>query len=160
MEDFKSIDKDHDGAIRFNELKRWLTHKAKTEGGPWKYFINNDEIFAMAHYHSSKFVVDKFLVKKKIVDIIEFRTLLVQLFVVSILWIHFRKADACSVCGDQYNNLLSFMEFKLATKTFTAVYGHEDLTDQQIRQDFALLDTNKDGSVSFAEVSYLSKLIS
>lgn len=107
----------------------------------------------MAHYHSSKYVVDKFLVKKKIVDIIEFRTLLVQLFVISILWIHFKKADSCSMCGDPFNDMLSFMEFKLAAKTFCAVYGHEELSEQQMRDDFQLLDVNKDGSISFAEVS-------
>jgi hypothetical protein len=143
---------DRDGAIRIGDLQIWLMHKATDEGGPWKYFLNNNEIFAQAHEYASQHVVDRFLVQKKIVDIVEFRTLLVQLFVISILWLHFKKAGSCSFCGNTFDESLNYLEFKLAVKSFCVVYNQEKLTEQQLRQDFDMLDTNHVGSISFAQV--------
>lgn len=91
--------------------------------------------------------------KKKIVDVGEFRTFLVHLFVISILWVHFKRADEFQECGDAFNNQLSLLEFKLAIKTFCAAYGHEDLTDEQIQEDFQLLHQEGEcGGVTFVEI--------
>lgn len=152
---FAYVKREISPGLRLHELEGWLSKKAKTDGGPWKFFMNNPDIIAMAYNHSSKYMSDQFLAKKKIVEIADFRTLLVHLFVVSILYTHFKHADECQDCGDARNNMLSVLEFKLAIRTFCTAYGQDPLSDEQILTDFQLLDTDKSGSISFSEVSCL-----
>ena len=142
-------------AIRLQDLEKWLQEKAASEGGSWKHFLHNPQVYALAHEHASKVANSNnklFLVKKKIVDLAEFRALLVQLFAISILWAHFKKADEFLLAGDAYNQKLNFMEFKVGVKSFCAAYGQEEITDEQLQTDFATLDTDKSNSISFNEV--------
>jgi len=133
------------------DIEKWLASKGPVE--PWKHFLNNPEIVKYAHNFSSKYVKGHFVVKQKIVDIGEFRTFLVHLFVISILWIHFYKADEFQDFGDAFNNRLSLLEFKLAVLTFCASYEHEEIDDEQITADFALLCSGGNtAGVTFAEV--------
>jgi len=139
--------------IQLEEFEKWLAMKAKADrGGAWQYFINNPEIINMAYAHSSKYMTDQSTEQKRIVEIGDFRTLLVNLFVVSILYTHFKRADSCSDCGDAFNNMLSILEFKLAVRTFCQVYGEQEVSDQQILADFQMLDVDKSGSITFEEV--------
>lgn len=151
-------------AIRLVDINKWLVSKGGTE--PWKHFLNNPEVVQLAHVYAGKFIKGRFLTKQKIVDISEFRTFLIHLFVISILWVHFKRADEYQELGDAFNNRLSGMEFNLAVKTFCAAYEHDHntntITDEQIREDFELL-CNMGGSssgVTFAEVIFTSCLIS
>jgi hypothetical protein len=112
----------------------------------------------MAHEHASKYINANsklFLIKKKIVDLQQFRALLVQLFAISVLWVHFKKADEFIMGNDAYNSLLNRIEFKLGVKSFCAAYGHEDLTEEQLDADFDTLDKDRSGNISFNEVKSL-----
>eukprot|EP01040_Poterioochromonas_malhamensis_P006724 gene6724-7244_t len=143
-------------AIRHQDLERWLQEKAATEGGCWKHFKHNPQIYLMAHEHSSKISIldskKRFVTKKKIVDIKEFRSFLVQLFAISILWAHFKKADEFLLANDAYNYQLNEMEFKVGINSFCAAYGQEVISDEQLKIDFNTLDIDKSGSISFSEV--------
>jgi hypothetical protein len=142
-------------AIRLQDLEKWLQEKAANEGGGWKYFVHNPQIYMMAHEHASKYINANsklFLIKKKIVDLQQFRALLVQLFAISVLWVHFKKADEFIMGNDAYNSLLNRIEFKLGVKSFCAAYGHEDLTEEQLDADFDTLDKDRSGNISFNEV--------
>lgn len=145
-------------AIRLQDLEKWIQEKAATEGGGWKHFIHNPQIYTMAHEHASKYMNANsklFLVKKKIVDLPQFRALLVQLFAISILWLHFKRADEFLMGNDAYNCLLNRVEFKLGVKSFCAGYGHEEISDEQLDEDFDVLDKDKSGNISFTEVCNL-----
>jgi len=97
-------------------------------------------------------------VKDKVVDPHHFRDLLTHLFVLSILWVHFQNADNWRQGDDVGNNKLNFEEFRLASKTFTAAQAHENQTEQQMIDDFRLLDVDDDGYVDFFEVCQCQRM--
>ena len=153
--------------ISYEEMLRWIQKKSVeakeakaksgTTGGGWDIILCNEEILKIAHNRSAKTLVtvgDKGFAKPtKIVDVNEFRNLLVHLFVISTLWIHFKNADDWIEGGDVGNLSLSIEEFELALKTFTTKYSRESFTTHEINEAFLLLDTNKNDSIQFLEVS-------
>ncbi len=161
MEDFKCIDKDDSGGISYIELEKWIKSKALV-GGSWTFMISNPIIIKMAHAQAVRHsTTDRTnIVNQKDVGFDDFRNLLIHLFAISILWVHFKNADDW-VEGHDFGNLsLSFEEFKLACRSVTVSHANEPLTDEQIQQDFALLDLNKNGSLAFIEVcEYCCKFI-
>eukprot|EP01040_Poterioochromonas_malhamensis_P002880 gene2880-3064_t len=161
LEDFKSIDKDDSGGISYIELEKWIRSKAVT-GGSWSFMISNAIIIKMAHAQAVRHsTADRtHIVNQKDVGFNDFRNLLIHLFAISILWVHFKNADDW-VEGYDFGNLsLSFEEFKLACRSVSASYANEPLADEQIEQDFSLLDLNKNGSLAFIEVcEYCCKFI-
>lgn len=82
-----------------------------------------------------------------------FKDFLVHLFVLSILWVHFKHADEWNEDTDLGSEKLSFMRFKMACRTFSSAQAHESLTDEKIRADFDVLDVDKSGTIEFSEVS-------
>lgn len=90
----------------------------------------------------------------KVVDVDEFRAFLVHLFVLSILWVHFKCADEWVEGQDVGNETLNLEEFRLACRTFNTAQSQETLSNEQIEADFNMLDTNKNGNVDFVEVSH------
>lgn len=131
-----------------------MKSKANEENGPWRYFLHNPIVYQLAHDHAGEYLTDEnnLFPKRKGVDIQHFRTLLIHLFAISILWLHFKKADEFLLANDAYNYLLNPLEFKLGLRSFCAAYGHEIVTDEELENDFCLLDTNEDGRISFLEV--------
>lgn len=91
-------------------------------------------------------------------DINDFRALLIELFAVSVLWTHFKKADDWQSANrhDSYDGRLGIEECLLAVRTFCAAYGQEQLTDDQIRADFLALDMDGSGQLSLLEVRIMS----
>lgn len=81
-----------------------------------------------------------------------FKQFLIHLFVLSILWVHFKSADEWNEGNDTGNERLNYDEFKLASRTFCSAQANEELSEDKIRSDFALLDVDKSGSVEFIEV--------
>eukprot|EP01031_Cornospumella_fuschlensis_P024580 gene24580-29698_t len=149
--DFMSIDKDQDGSVSYYEFAAWLHRKATSESGPWRFFVSHPEIVEVAHTQSSKLARNH----KKIVDVNDFRGLLIQLFAVSIFWTHFKRADECMILGDgtqSFDGKLNVEEFTLAVKSFCNAYGQEKLTDESIRSDFLALDKDNSGTLSLLEV--------
>ncbi len=153
-----------------SELKKWIQFKCTTEGGPWKILISHPEIIEIAHdqavksmaLNSFNHINDRRTATKKVVDIVHFRSVLIQLFAISIFWIHFKKADEYvhAFVSNAENELfingnLDKNEFTHAVKTFCAAYGQEVLSDDRISKDFEFLDKDKSGSISFTEVCSL-----
>jgi len=134
--------------------------KGANEGGPWLHFMNHLEIIHLAHDISSKHTKKLLFGKRKIVDIAQFRAFLVHLFVISILFVHFKRADEYQECSDAFHNQLNLIEFKLAIMTFCAAYCHEEFNDAQIKADFDLLHADsKSEGVAFAEVDIHSPIL-
>jgi hypothetical protein len=53
---------------------------------------------------------------------------------------------------------LNFDAFRLAVRTLTSTHAHEDLTDEELLEDFYEIDTNKSGTIGFHEVRLASHL--
>ncbi|KAJ1410515.1 hypothetical protein B484DRAFT_455855 [Ochromonadaceae sp. CCMP2298] len=153
MKDFEAIDKDDDGGLSYEELSRWITWKAKKEMGPWKIFTKSPEIIRFSHEHAATmFNKDSAITKKKVVGLEDFRSLLIHMYAVSVLWVHFKNADDC-VTTDELGNLkLNMDEFNLAVKTLCASKAGEHVTEAQIEADFLALDLDQSESIGFVEV--------
>ena len=151
------MDKDHDGGISFSELHRWINERAAKEGNPWTMLLSHPEIIEIAHEQAVKTIEHsdvKYVIHKKVVDIATFRSLLLQLFAISIIWVHFKKADNHAT-NEGYDEKLNFHEFSRAVKTFSAAYGQEEIPDLKLFEDFCTLDKDQSGGITFAEVSVL-----
>lgn len=137
--------------IKLSDLERWLNLQANTLGGHWLMLMSTPAVVRAAFDFSCLQTRSQFM-GKKVIDITHFRSLLIQLFVISILWIHFKKADSALETNDAFNEKLNLQEFQLAVRTFCACYSHAEFTDEQITKDFDLLDEKKHGYISFAQV--------
>ena len=114
--------------------------------------MSNHTVFKFAHQLASKCPSTPETVDK-IVGVEAFKDFLLHLFVLSILWVHFKHADNWQEGHDVGNQKLTLNEFKMACRTFTSAQAHETLTEQKIINDFSMLDTDHDNSVDFGEVS-------
>lgn len=160
MADFHAIDKDHDGGIRYSEFSNWLSEKAANSenGTMWRFFVSHPEIVAIAHMQAGSHEMKLSRRAKKserIVDISDFRALLIQLFTVSIFWTHFKKADEwqCQQRAEAHDGKLTVPEFIMAVKSFCAAYGQEMLSEEQLTADFQAVDLDGSGQISLLEVS-------
>ncbi|RYH13919.1 hypothetical protein EON65_34535 [archaeon] len=179
MDDFNIIDKDSDGskcllnipqychhltnlyfvpsAITYKEFQRWIKEKALADNkGPWNMLLHHPDVVRIAHSQAGKYAktIDT-LPAQKIVDSHDFKRLLVQLFAISMLWVHFKNADEW-VDGHDFGNMtLSRSEFQLACRTITGAYANEALSDEQVDADFTSLDKNGNGAIDFIEVCVL-----
>lgn len=152
--DFELIDKDSDGSISYVELCNWIEANAKKDPA-WNVFNKNKNVLAIAHKSASVSAMGRQhanMRPEKIVDIIDFRTLLVELFVTSILWSYFITADNYEEGNDVGNKQLNLDEFRVACLTLTSAYARESLSNEQIETDFNNLDTNCNGSIGFVEI--------
>ena len=91
---------------------------------------------------------------QQVVDLNDFRALLVNLFVLSVLHVHFSMADDWREGNDFGNKTLSFSEFRLACRSVSAAHANEEITEEQLAKDFAMLDTNHNNSIAFVEVRF------
>jgi hypothetical protein len=140
--------------ITFDELQSWLKAKAK-DNESWKVIVTNPTIFKTAHMFASKqYTVADYKPVAMISGLEGFKQFLIHLFVLSILWVHFKHADDWNEGNDVGNEKLTYDEFKMACRTFISAQANETLTEDKILADFALLDLDKSGSVEFIEVSF------
>jgi hypothetical protein len=177
IEDFRDLDKNGDGGkwgalcctysrskewsvaaplagITFDELQSWLKAKAK-DNESWKVIVTNPTIFKTAHMFASKqYTVADYKPVAMISGLEGFKQFLIHLFVLSILWVHFKHADDWNEGNDVGNEKLTYDEFKMACRTFISAQANETLTEDKILADFALLDLDKSGSVEFIEVRF------
>lgn len=121
----------------------------------WGIFLTSGPVLAIAHKNACKHGDSSSSVSSsKVVDVTEFRTLLVHLFAVSILWSHFENADQWEDSGgDIGNRQLNFDAFKLACRTLASTNAKEELRDEQILSDFRMLDENQSQTIGFVEVT-------
>lgn len=153
MQDFELMDKDNDGGITYRELEKWIEAKALSEGGSWKILISNQEVLKIAHVQASERLQQTSpQTGQKVFGIDDFRIFLIQLFAISVLFVHFKNADNAPSSYDFGNMLLSREEFKMAVHTLTGSHEGEHVSDEQIQADFDRMDTDKSNSLSFLEV--------
>lgn len=122
---------------------------------PWKSLIANIDVLKMAHNHSCRpdNPKDK-VIPQSIVTKEDFKKLLIHVFAISILWIHFKNADDWIEGADVGNMSLTYEEFKLACMSLnSAQSGVEAISEEQMHKDYLLLDENKSNSITFNEVS-------
>eukprot|EP01032_Pedospumella_encystans_P014776 gene14776-16945_t len=152
MEDFRALDEKKDGVIKFTNLRTWLGKKAM-DGSFWSAISTNDTIIRIAFMIASKAEnAEPETLVAATVTIKTFKDFLIHLFVLSILWVHFKHADEWSEGTDLGTEKLSFTRFKMACRTFSSAQAHETLTDDKIQADFDFLDVNKSGTIEFSEV--------
>lgn len=154
LDDFEAIDKDHDGGISFVELSKWIEAKAAVDD-VWNLFNSSKHIIQLAHKNASV-SVDSMSSSHagKVVDVSEFKSLLLHLFSISILWKHFVNADNEKIGEDIHNgkHQLNLQQFTLAYRTLCKINANEEISDETIKEDFEMLDTNCNGTVGFNEV--------
>lgn len=127
----------------------WVQNKAQKEGvGPWTHLVHTSEVLELAHRLASR----HYQSAQNVVDVNDFRTLLVNIFAISVLHVHFSMADDWREGADFGNNSPSFEEFRLACRSITAAHANEDISDEQLYQDFTILDKNRSNSIAFEEV--------
>lgn len=140
--------------ITFEELQAWLREKAK-DNESWRVLVTHPTIFKTAHIFSSKqhaVPPGEFRPVAMICGLEGFKQFLIHLFVLSILWVHFKHADEWNEGNDVGNEKLTYEEFRMACRTFISAQANESLSDERILSDFTLLDVDKSGSVEFIEV--------
>ena len=93
----------------------------------------------------------------RIIGLEAFKQFLVHIFVLSILWVHFKHADQWKEGEDCGNEKLNFNEFKMACRTFSSAQANEQLSEDKIAADFKSLDIDQSGSLDFFEVSELKR---
>ena len=129
-------------------MQHWIAGKSKTDKS-WEVFVKNPQIVKAAHYNTSKRSGNS---PDRVVDITDFRQLLMHLFATSVLWTHFQSADNWEEGADPGNKQLNFEEFRLACRSLCSTHAGEELTEEQIREDFVALDNNNSDSIQFLEV--------
>ena len=155
MEDFKTMDLDKDHAVSYVELKNWVDAKAKMDPN-WKIFTADGvPVLKIAHkIASSKLDKSSTVHASKVVEIAEFRTLLIQMFVFVVLWSHFEIANKWEEEADDVgtHHKLDFTQFRLAVKTLNSAHSKQELSDEQLSADFEMLTKGNKDTVGFIEV--------
>lgn len=149
--------------INYDELQRWIKMKAFKEGGSWKSLLANPEVIQIAHEQACIKIGSKSSkTHKRVFDVTEFRLFLMHLFSISVLWVHFKNADQWEAGYDIGNDLLNLIEFRIAVQTLCRTHANEEISDEQLAEDFKMLDTQSRNHIGFLEVSirviYLSIL--
>ena len=114
------------------------------------------EIIEIAHTKSSRTRSLKLAAyPKKVMDIADFRHFLLHLFAISVIIVHFKKADEWGSGHniDMSQNILSLEEFRLAVRSFCHAHAQEHLSDEDIDNDFKILDVNGNGALNILQVS-------
>ena len=112
----------------------------------------NQAIFQIAHSLAAKTVQGEDHKPNRVIGLDNFKQFLLHLFVLSILWVHFKHADDWHEGNDVGNERLTLNEFKMAFRTFSSAQANEGFTEEKIVEDFHMLDTDKSGTVEFIEV--------
>jgi hypothetical protein len=135
--------------ITFEMIQSWIHRKAK-DGSFWQAIVSSESILRIAFAIASKPNPDN--AEQQIVGVASFREYLVHLFVLSILWVHFKHADEWSAGQDLGTERLSLQKFKMACRTFSSSQAHEHVSDEILNADFEMLDADNSGTIEFAEV--------
>ncbi len=137
------------------EFETWIHDKVTSSdsNNKWAFIASTPDVVKYAYHFAARRHPNVTLFpNQRIVTLSDFRDLLIHLFAVSILWVHFKNADDWEEGRDKGNLELNFEEFKLACHTITAAYGKESLNDEQLQQDFVAIDKDGSKSLDFFEV--------
>ena len=95
IKDFQEIDRDGDNNLSYLEVRKWVEEKSKKDEN-WKVFLTKGvPVLKVAHKMATLRGGDKkaHALDGVVLDVSEFKTLLIQMFAISILWSHFNHAD-------------------------------------------------------------------
>lgn len=153
-QDFFAIDVDHNGEISLDELVAYGCRQGPTLSSGWGLFLDNPQILDMAYQAACcSDLCDLKLQSSKTVRLVQFRPLLMHIYVISLLWAHFRNANKWGRSReDHVNGVLNCEEFKVACATISACHGIPLQTEDKLEADFRLIDFDNSNSASFAEV--------
>jgi hypothetical protein len=162
--DFQVLDDDCDGLISFGEFQKWIVHNIKEQKEPenscWSIFINNGLVIKMAHKAACGHLsAGSSLASRTGVDITEFRSLLIHLYAMNILWRHFaclemyKEASGRIAASQLSSKKLDEDEFAIAVRGLCAAHAGEQITDEQITKDFMDIDSSLVGQIGFVQVS-------
>lgn len=154
MRDFQELDKDEDGGIGYGDLKIWIEKKIATEGKSWSIFQLSQPVLMIAHKlaSGSQEAKENHATHGKVISIAEFRNFLVNLFAISILWVHFDSANSWGEDHDAATKQLDKSHFTRACQTLNASLANDQLTQEQIDADFEKLDVHGNGTIGFMEI--------
>ena len=121
-------------------------------------FITSGAVLSVAHKAAAEHIDSTSNSEAKhVVDVSEFRALLIHLYAVSILWRHFAGVLHLNIDGgegeDMSHKSLSESEFKLAVRSFCHAHAKEEISDEELAKDFQDLDKTLSGSIGFISVS-------
>jgi len=162
--DFQVLDDDCDGLISYGELQKWIVQNIKKQKNPndscWSIFLNCGTVIKMAHKAACGHLsAGSPMASRTGVDITEFRSLLIHLYAMSILWRHFASQSMYKQSAGSSNERLELSskkmdedEFKIAVRGLCAAHAGEILSDEELLSDFVSIDTNMIGLVGFVQV--------
>lgn len=160
LADFQYLDKDSSGGLTFAEFRNWISTNAKRDTAScWSVFLTSGTVLSVAHKAAAAHgdfgsSVDA----RHIVDVASFRVLLIHLYAASILWRHFAGVKNWlheNSEEDMSHYKLDFDDFCLAVKSFCNAHCQEEITEEQLKLDFAELASNNDEKVGFVQVKFL-----
>lgn len=139
--------------ISYEELRAWLKLKAH-EHSSWRLIVVNESIFKAAHMFAAQHMghPPDLQDPNRLFGLEAFKQFLIHLFVLSVIFVHFKKADSWSEGNGVGKSCLNLEEFKVACRKFVSADTNESLTEEKIVQDFRTLDTNGTGAIDFLEV--------
>ena len=155
--DYQMLDRDSDGGVTFADVQDWVSKQALTNPDScWTILNSSGTVLMMAHKAAAMHMDSSSSVSaKKVVDITEFRALLIHLFVNSMLWRHFAAAAHVEGKPDSelYRAKLDKEGFVKACRSLSAAHAGEKLDRDKLYEDFVLVNTNLDGLVGFVQVN-------
>jgi Regulator of G protein signaling domain len=151
MEDFRQIDRDGDHTLSFSEIKLWVATNAAKDS-MWDMFTTGP-VLGIAHKMAALHADNAAVAASNVIDFSEFKTLLVHMYALSIMYVHFTVADNWEGSGGEVGGQdLNVESFKLAVRTFVHEFAQEDLSDADIKSDFQTIDANQSEGVGFFEI--------
>ena len=76
--------------------------------------LGNSTVFLIAHEHARRTFKGDQMIDNQVVNQEQFKQFLIHVFVISIIWVHFKYADDWNENEKERNEKLDFLEFKLA----------------------------------------------
>ena len=93
---------------------------------------------------------------KNLVDISEFRSLLIHLYALSIIYRHFCATGLwegeIKNNGEIFSSKLDERLYGMASRSMCLAHIGEELTDDMIKEDFLKLDSNFTANIGFVQV--------
>lgn len=155
---FEQLDEDGDGGISFQELQRWINVNAEEYPDSAFTILKNSGLVTMlAHKCAARHMdTSSSVCSKNLVDISEFRSLLIHIYALSLIYRHFAATGLwegeTKINGEIFSSKLDHRMFGRAAKSLCLAHVDEDVMEEQLEKDFLLVNLNYSGAVGFVQV--------
>lgn len=151
---FAEADGSNNGSIPVGAIQEWIAKKAVSyPDSCWSVFLSSGNAIMMSH--KSAATNNMLVSSRKEIDISDFKSFLIHLYAMSVLWKHFASADQFTAehhSGDLYRKKLNMQEFFLACKSLCDSHGQDVPTKKLLKEEFRRLDDNCDGLIGFVQI--------